>query len=51
MHNFDAVVALEIKQRKWGWHSLFDIFTIVLALNALAPNFLWTHNNNEAITI
>jgi hypothetical protein len=39
MHNFDAVVALEIKQRKWGWHPLFDIFTIVLTLNALAPNF------------
>jgi hypothetical protein len=51
MHNFDAVVALEIKQRKWRWHPLFDIFTTVLALKALAPNFLWTHSNNEAIVI
>jgi hypothetical protein len=50
MHNFD-VVALEIEQRKWGWHPFFDIFTIVHALKALAPNFPWTHNNNEAITI
>jgi hypothetical protein len=51
MHNFDVVVALEIERRKWEWHPFFDIFTIVHALKALAPNFPWTHNNNEAITI
>ncbi len=51
MHNFDAIVAPKIKWRKWGWHLLFDIFTTILALKALAPNFPWTHNNNEAITI
>jgi hypothetical protein len=51
MHNFDAIVVLEIKQRKWGWHPLFDIFIVVFALKAFAPNFLWTHSNNEVITI
>jgi hypothetical protein len=51
MHNFDAIVAPKIEQRKWGWHPLFDIFTTILALKALAPNFPWTHSNNEAITI
>ncbi len=51
MHNFDAVVALEVEQRKWGWHPLFDIFTTILALRTFAPTFNWTHSNNEAITI
>jgi hypothetical protein len=40
LHNFDVVVALEIEQRKWGWHPLFDIFIIVPTLRALALNFL-----------
>jgi hypothetical protein len=30
---------------------LFDIFTTILALRALALTFLWTHSNKEAITI
>jgi hypothetical protein len=51
MHGFDVVVAPQLEQRKWGWHSLFDIFTTILALRAFAPTFPWTHNINEAITI
>jgi hypothetical protein len=51
MHNFDIIVVLEMKQRKWKWHPLFHIFTTIFALKALAPNFLWTHSNNEAISI
>jgi hypothetical protein len=38
VHNFDAIVALEIERRKWGWHPFFDIFTTICALRALAPN-------------
>jgi hypothetical protein len=51
MHDFDVVVALEVERRKWGWHPLFDIFTIIPTLKAFALTFPWTHNNNEAITI
>jgi hypothetical protein len=51
VHNFDAIVALEIERRKWGWHPFFDIFTTICALRALAPNFPWIYSNNEAITI
>ncbi len=51
MQDFDEVVALEVNIRKWGWHSLSHIFTRISSLQALAPTFLWTHNNNEAITI
>ncbi len=29
MHNFDAIVAPGIEQRKWGWHPLFKIFTTI----------------------
>jgi hypothetical protein len=29
MWDFDGVVALEVEQRKWGWHPLFDIFTTI----------------------
>jgi hypothetical protein len=50
MHNFDAIVAPEIERIKWGWHPLFYIFTTIPTLKALAPNFPWTHSNNEAIT-
>jgi len=51
MQDFDGVVALEVNGRKWGWHPLSHIFTRIPSLQALAPTFLWTHNNNEAITI
>jgi hypothetical protein len=51
MHNFDVIVAPKIEQMKWGWHQLFDIFTTIPTLRALASNFSWTHSNNEAITI
>jgi hypothetical protein len=51
MQDFDQVVTLEVKERKWGWHPLFHIFTRIPSLQALAPTFPWTHNNNEAITI
>jgi hypothetical protein len=29
MWDFDGVVALNVEQRKWGWHPLFDIFTTI----------------------
>jgi len=51
MHNFDAVVVLEVEQRKWGWHPLFDIFTIIPTLRAFVSTFPWTHSNNEVLTI
>jgi hypothetical protein len=51
MHNFDGVVVLEVEQRKWGWHPLFDIFITILALRAFALTYPWTHSNNEAIII
>jgi hypothetical protein len=34
MHDFDAVVAPKVEQRKWGWDLLFDIFTTILTLRA-----------------
>jgi hypothetical protein len=37
MQDFDQVVTLEVKQRKWGWHPLFHIFTTIPSLWALAP--------------
>ncbi len=37
MWDFDAVVALEVEQRKWGWHPLFHTFTTIPFLQALAP--------------
>ncbi len=51
MQDFDQVIAPEVEWRKWGWHPLFDIFKTILSLQAIPPTFLWTHNNNEAITI
>jgi hypothetical protein len=49
--DFDGIFVSEVDWRKWGWHLLFDIFTTIPYLQALAPTFPWTHNNNEAITI
>ncbi len=51
MQDFDQVVILKVEGRKWGWHPFFHILTTIPSLCALAPTFLWTHNNNEAITI
>jgi hypothetical protein len=51
MHDFDAIFALEVERIKWGWHLVFDIFTTIPTLRALAPTFPWTHSNNETITI
>jgi len=51
MQDFDNVVPLEVNGKKWGWHPLSHIFTRIPSLQALDPTFLWTHNNNEAITI
>jgi hypothetical protein len=50
MWDFDGIVAPKVEQKKWGWHPLFDIFTTIPSLWALAPTFPLTHNNNEAIT-
>jgi hypothetical protein len=51
MQDFDQVIILEVERRKWGWHPLFHIFTTIPLLRTLAPTFLWTHNNNEAISM
>jgi len=36
MWDFDGIVVPKVEQRKWGWHSLFDIFTTSPSLWALA---------------
>jgi hypothetical protein len=40
MDNYDGVVALEVEQKKWGWHLLFDIFTTILALRPSPQPFI-----------
>jgi hypothetical protein len=39
MWDFNGIFALEVEQRKWGWHPLFDIFITTPSLFTFGPTF------------
>jgi hypothetical protein len=51
MQDFDVLHATKVKERKWGWHPFYHLFTSIHALQCLAPTFPWAHNQEETTSL
>jgi hypothetical protein len=51
MQEFDKLHAVKLKERKWGWHPLYHMFTSIHVFQCLAPLFPWVHSQEEATSL
>jgi hypothetical protein len=51
MQDFDILHAIEVEERKWGWHPFYHLFISIHALQHLNPTFPWAHNQEKAISL
>jgi hypothetical protein len=51
MQDFDILHAVKVKERKWGCHPFYHLFTSIHAFQCLAPTFPWAHNQEETTSL
>ncbi len=51
MQEFDKLHVLEVKERKWGLHPFYHLFTSIHALQCFSPPFPWAHNQKKTTSL